>query len=68
MTRHSISLTRQKGVAADREITAAVKAAVMVEDAARTLWAAMLIGDPQALPPEAVRRLHRAYTTSYGQR
>ncbi len=62
-------LMRQHGVfTVGRTVEAAVKAAVMVEDAARTLWAAMQIGDPQALPPEAVRRLHRAYTTSYGQR
>jgi L-ribulose-5-phosphate 4-epimerase len=47
---------------------AAVKAAVMVEDAARTLWIAMQIGEPRPLPPDEVDRLHRAYTTGYGQR
>jgi L-ribulose-5-phosphate 4-epimerase len=47
---------------------AAVKAAVMVEDAARTLWIAMQIGDPQPLPPDQVDALHRRYTEKYGQR
>lgn len=47
---------------------AAVKAAVMVEDAARTLWIAMQIGDPQPLPPDQVEALHRRYAEKYGQR
>jgi L-ribulose-5-phosphate 4-epimerase len=47
---------------------AAVKAAVMVEDAARTLWIAMQIGDPQPLPPDQVAALHERYITKYGQR
>jgi L-ribulose-5-phosphate 4-epimerase len=62
-------LMRQHGVftiGADAE--AAVKTAVMVEDAARTLWLAMQIGDPQPLPPDQVDALHRRYTDKYGQR
>ncbi|MGZ8438043.1 MAG: L-ribulose-5-phosphate 4-epimerase [Candidatus Limnocylindrales bacterium] len=47
--------------------TAAVKAAVMVEDIAATVWAALQIGDPEALPDDAVEQLHRRYTTVYGQ-
>jgi L-ribulose-5-phosphate 4-epimerase len=46
---------------------AAVKAAVMVEDIAATVWAALQIGTPEALDAEAVERLHRRYTTVYGQ-
>lgn len=46
----------------------AVKAAVMVEDAARTLWIAMQIGELQPLPPEEVESLHRRYLGNYGQR
>ncbi|NPV08004.1 MAG: L-ribulose-5-phosphate 4-epimerase [Anaerolineae bacterium] len=62
-------LMRHHGVfALGPDPEAAVKAAVMVEDAARTLWIAMQIGDPQSLPPEEVDRLHRAYTEGYGQR
>jgi L-ribulose-5-phosphate 4-epimerase len=46
---------------------AAVKAAVMVEDIAATVWAALQIGSPEVLPEDAVEQLHRRYTTVYGQ-
>jgi L-ribulose-5-phosphate 4-epimerase len=47
---------------------AAVKAAVMVEDVARTVWIALQLGQPDEIPPEEVARLRRRYTTDYGQR
>jgi L-ribulose-5-phosphate 4-epimerase len=46
---------------------AAVKAAVMVEDVAATVWAALQIGTPDELDADAVARLHHRYTTEYGQ-
>jgi L-ribulose-5-phosphate 4-epimerase len=46
---------------------AAVKAAVMVEDIAATVFAALQLGQPDVLPPDVVERLHRRYTTVYGQ-
>jgi len=46
----------------------AVKAAVMCEDAARTVHLARALGDPQPLPADQVDALHRRYTTEYGQR
>jgi len=46
---------------------AAVKAAVMVEDIAATVWAALQIGTPEVLDPDVVERLHRRYATVYGQ-
>jgi L-ribulose-5-phosphate 4-epimerase len=46
---------------------AAVKAAVMVEDIAATVWAALQIGNPEVLPDDAVEQLHRRYSTVYGQ-
>lgn len=46
---------------------AAVKAAVMVEDIAATAWAALQLGTPDVLDDETVARLHRRYTTDYGQ-
>lgn len=45
----------------------AVKAAVMVEDVARTVFYAMLLGQPQEIPPEEVARAHRRYLEEYGQ-
>jgi L-ribulose-5-phosphate 4-epimerase len=46
---------------------AAVKAAVMVEDAARTVWLAKQLGEPDVIPDEAVRSLRRRYAEEYGQ-
>lgn len=46
----------------------AVKAAVMVEDVARTVWIALQIGTPDEIPPEQVAKLHDRYTNVYGQR
>jgi len=50
-----------------RTAEAAVKAAVMVEDAARTVWLALQLGQPQEIPPADVARLHHRYTHVYGQ-
>jgi L-ribulose-5-phosphate 4-epimerase len=46
---------------------AAVKAAVMVEDAARTVWYALQLGTPDEIPAEDVAKLRRRYTHEYGQ-
>lgn len=46
---------------------AAVKAAVMVEDVAATVWAALQLGTPDSLPDDVVERLHARYTNAYGQ-
>ena len=46
---------------------AAVKAAVMTEDVARTAWLALQIGQPDEIPPEQVAKLHYRYTHVYGQ-
>ena len=46
---------------------AAVKAAVMVEDIAATVWLALQIGTPEVLSDDIVEQLHRRYTTVYGQ-
>ncbi|MFP3897390.1 MAG: L-ribulose-5-phosphate 4-epimerase [Anaerolineales bacterium] len=45
----------------------AVKAAVMTEDAARTVYYALQLGQPQEIPPEEVERAHRRYLEKYGQ-
>jgi L-ribulose-5-phosphate 4-epimerase len=46
---------------------AALKAAVMVEDNARTVWLALQIGKPDEISPEDVTKLHHRYTHVYGQ-
>jgi L-ribulose-5-phosphate 4-epimerase len=45
----------------------AVKAAIMTEDNAKTVWLAMQIGVPDEIPAEDVERLHHRYTHVYGQ-
>lgn len=46
---------------------AAVKAAIYVEDSARTVFYALQLGTPQEIPPEEVARAHRRYREEYGQ-
>lgn len=51
-----------------KDAEAAVKAAVMTEDVARTVWYALQIGTPDEIPAEDVAKLHQRYTNVYGQR
>lgn len=46
---------------------AAVKAAVMVEDVARTVFYALQLGQVDEIPAEEVARGHRRYLEEYGQ-
>jgi len=46
---------------------AALKAAIMVEDVAKTVHLALLRGRPDEIPSEEVARAHRAYMEKYGQ-
>jgi L-ribulose-5-phosphate 4-epimerase len=46
---------------------AAVKAAIMCEDVARTVFLAYQLGEPIPIDPEDIARLHHRYTTVYGQ-
>jgi L-ribulose-5-phosphate 4-epimerase len=47
---------------------AAVKAAVMTEDVARTVWYALALGTPDVISADDVAKLHQRYTNVYGQR
>ncbi len=46
----------------------ALKAAVMVEDVARTVWIAMQMGQPMPLPPAEVEKWYDRYQNRYGPR
>jgi L-ribulose-5-phosphate 4-epimerase len=46
---------------------AALKAAVMVEDIARTAWLALQLGQPDEIPAEMIEKLHHRYQHEYGQ-
>lgn len=48
--------------------TGAVKAAVMCEDAARTVWLAHALGELEPLSAEDIDALHDRYRNVYGQR
>ncbi len=50
-----------------KNATAAVKAAVMTEDVAATVWMAYLMGQPDEISAEDIARLHDRYTNVYGQ-
>jgi L-ribulose-5-phosphate 4-epimerase len=52
-------------IGADAE--AAVKAAVMTEDVAKTVWLAKQLGEPEVLAPADIEKLHDRYTNVYGQ-
>jgi L-ribulose-5-phosphate 4-epimerase len=45
----------------------ALKAAVMVEDVAKTVWIALQLGSPDEIPAEDIAKLHDRYTHVYGQ-
>ena len=46
---------------------AALKAAVMVEDAAKTISIALSMGIPDEIPQDMVEKLHDRYKNVYGQ-
>ncbi len=45
----------------------ALKAAVMTEDVAKTVWLAMQIGSPAPIPPEEAEKWYDRYHNRYGQ-
>lgn len=66
--RSPVVLLKNHGVfAIGKNATAAVKAAIMTEDVAATVWMAMQIGTPDVIPQEDVEKLHHRYTHVYGQ-
>ena len=50
-----------------KDAKAAVKAAIMTEDNAKTVWLALQIGTPDEIALEDVEKLHHRYTHVYGQ-
>ena len=50
-----------------KDAIGAVKAAIMVEDVAKTVFYALQLGIPDEIPPEEVARAHRRYLEEYGQ-
>jgi L-ribulose-5-phosphate 4-epimerase len=61
-------LMQNHGVfAVGKSAKAAVKAAVMVEDVARTVFYAMQLGELIPIPDEMIARLHKRYKEQYGQ-
>ena len=61
-------LMRNHGVfAIGPDAKAAVKAAVMVESAAKTVFIAEQLGKVIPIPEQEVKRLHRRYVEKYGQ-
>ncbi len=46
---------------------AALKAAIMTEDVAKTVWLAMQIGSPQTIPPAEAEKWYDGYHNRYGE-
>jgi L-ribulose-5-phosphate 4-epimerase len=64
-----VILMKNHGVfAVGATVMAAVKAAVMVEDVARTVYYALQLGQPAEIPADEVQRGHQRYVEKYGQR
>jgi L-ribulose-5-phosphate 4-epimerase len=60
-------LMRQHGVfTIGTSVEKALKAAVMVEDIAKTVWLALQIGEIEELPAEEIAANHERYSTRYG--
>jgi L-ribulose-5-phosphate 4-epimerase len=45
----------------------ALKAAVMAEDVARTVWLALQLGEPNVIPTEEAEKWYERYHRRYGQ-
>lgn len=50
-----------------RSGAAALKAAIMVEDVAKTVWLSLQLGTPDEISTADIRKLHERYTHVYGQ-
>ncbi len=50
-----------------KNVEGALKAAVMVEDVAATIWLSLQIGQPEVISDENVAKLHHRYMNVYGQ-
>ena len=48
-------------------VNEALKAAIFLEEAAKTLIMAKIIGEPQPIPESMVNKLHKNYIEKYGQ-
>ncbi|MBN1342887.1 MAG: class II aldolase/adducin family protein [Phycisphaerae bacterium] len=64
----AILLANHGVFAFDASPRAALKAAVMVEDVAKTMHLAMLRGHVRSLPPHEIAKWYERYHTTYGQR
>jgi len=48
-------------------VSEALKAAIYLEESAKTLIMAKILGEPQSIPKSIVNKLHKNYTEKYGQ-
>lgn len=63
----SILLKNHGVITIGKDARSAVKAAIMTEDNAKTVWLALQLGNPEELSAHDVERLHYRYTHVYGQ-
>jgi L-ribulose-5-phosphate 4-epimerase len=68
-SRSPACLLQNHGVfAVGKDAEAALKAAVMTEDVAATVWTALQLGQPLPINPTDIDKLYDRYTNVYGQK
>ncbi|MBA7580686.1 L-ribulose-5-phosphate 4-epimerase UlaF [subsurface metagenome] len=50
-----------------KSVSEALKAAIFLEESAKTLIMAKILGEPQSIPESTVNKLHKNYIGKYGQ-
>ena len=50
-----------------KSVSEALKAAIFLEESAKTLIMAKILGEPQSIPESIVNKLHKNYIEKYGQ-
>ncbi|GAG77163.1 unnamed protein product, partial [marine sediment metagenome] len=50
-----------------KNVSEALKAAIFLEESAKTLIMAKILGEPQSIPESIVNKLHKNYIEKYGQ-
>jgi len=64
----AILMTNHGVFTVGKDAGAAFKSAVMVEDIAKTTSIALQMGRPKPIPESEVQKLHKRYTSRYGQK
>ena len=62
-----VAVAKEFGFWMKPDVPQAPVTAIMCEDVARTVYLAVQLGEPIPITPEDIAKLHKRYTTVYGQ-